>query len=108
MSFTLPKSVILVARPAENGFHLPEDGFELKIRMPSLAARTLGNHAATLFVGRLKSPFVHSDRSSSTATFDAPIDDTTSNFEIITELVEVWFYDFESGQILGKIRFADH
>lgn len=57
-----------------------------------------------LVVCKLKPPFVDLRTDYHRATFDSPFSGSSKYYDIFIEVRAIWFYDFESGQVLAKVK----
>jgi len=67
-------------------------------------ARIMKTSIGTLFISKLTTPFSLTNANYSAATFTSPLSTTTITFYVFANLIEIWFYDIDTGRILSKIK----
>ncbi len=89
-------------KSSENGYERVFLTVDLNVRQEQ--ARIMKSSIATLFISKLTTPFSLKDVDYSPATITSPLSTTTNSFYVFANLIEVWFYDINTGQILLKIK----
>lgn len=81
-------------------------GFNAGIEMKAEEAKRLTESKAVrmLAMCRLKPPYHTESNTFWKATFAEPVDYTLRKRYLVGDLIEVWFYDSASGQVLAKFR----
>lgn len=81
-------------------------GFDAGVVMKAEEAKRLteGKTVRMLALCRLKSPYHTESNTFWKATFAEPVDYTLRKRYLMGDLLEVWFYDSASGQVLAKVR----
>jgi hypothetical protein len=81
-------------------------GFDAAVVMKAEDAKQLveGKTVRMLALCRLKPPYHTESNTFWKATFAEPVDYTLRKRYLVGNLLEVWFYDSASGQVLAKVR----
>lgn len=81
-------------------------GFDAAVVMKAEEAKRLteGKTVRMLVLCRLKLPYHTESNTFWKATFAEPVDYTLRKRYLVGDLLEVWFYDSASGQVLAKVR----
>ncbi len=81
-------------------------GFDAAVVMKTEEAKRLaeGRAVRMLVLCRLKPPYHTESNTFWKATFAEPVDYTLRKRYLVGDLLEVWFYDSASGQVLAKVR----
>lgn len=78
--------------------------FLLQMELPPAKAKLLKPSISALFVCTLAPPFVSKFEDYSAATLDNPLSVIYTTYYVHARLVEVWFYNETTGEVLKKIK----
>ena len=86
--------------------HFDDAGFDAAVVMKAEEAKPLleGKTVRMLALCWLKPPYHTESSTFWKATFAEPVDYTLRKRYLMGNLLEVWFYDSASGQVLAKVR----
>lgn len=84
------------------------DDFTISISMPPEKAKALKNNLGLLVLYKLTEPYIKSDYNVITPTFSDPRKTEELSSHLIANVVEVWLYNFKTGEIYRKQKKNKH
>lgn len=86
------------------GVYSKQVSFVLKLYTTPEQARALKSSLGVLLISKLAAPYTSGDIMCSAPTFRSPRSWTFITFYVFAKLLEIWFYDIQTGQIISKIK----